>query len=106
MGADDMKAIVERLQADLIGQRALGLGDRAVRDDDIRALLKAYQEQRRALEAASAVVPVGREEITAILESYIGASAWSDDADAEVHGIPEAADAILAALRPTDTGRE
>ena len=44
-----MKAIVERLQADLIGQRALGLGDRAVRDDDIRALLKAYQEQRRAL---------------------------------------------------------
>jgi hypothetical protein len=50
MGADDMKAIVERLQADLIGQRALGLGDRAVRDDDIRALLIAYQEQRRALE--------------------------------------------------------
>jgi len=45
----DMEAIVERLQADLIGQRALGLGDRAVRDDDIRALLKAYQEQRRAL---------------------------------------------------------
>jgi hypothetical protein len=54
--------------------------------------------------AASPVVSVGREEITAILESYIGASAWSDDADAEVHGIPEAADAILAALRPTDTG--
>jgi hypothetical protein len=47
---------------------------------------------------AAPVVSVGREEITAILESYIGASAWSDDADAEVHGIPEAADAILAAL--------
>lgn len=55
---------------------------------------------------ASSVVPVGREMITAILESHIGAAAWSGDA--EVHGIPEAADAILAALgtKATDTGRE
>ncbi len=53
-----MKAIVERLQADLIGQRALGLGDRAVRDDDLRSLLKAYQEQRRALEEANARIGV------------------------------------------------
>ena len=57
---------------------------------------------------ASPVVPVGvsKEEIIAILESYIGASTWPGDSDAEVHGISEAADAILAALRPDDTGRE
>jgi len=55
---------------------------------------------------ASPVVPVSREEIVAILESHIGAAAWSGDA--EVHGIPEAADAILAAIgtKATDTGRE
>jgi hypothetical protein len=51
-----------------------------------------------AMLAAAPVVPVGREEIAAILESYIGASTWSGDSDAEVHGIPEAADAILAAM--------
>jgi hypothetical protein len=51
---------------------------------------------------SSPVVPVGREEIAAILESHIGAAAWSGDA--EVHGIPEAADAILAALGAKDQG--
>ena len=57
LSADMEGRIVERLQADLIGQRALGLGDRAVRDDDIRALLIAYQEQRRALERIEQGLP-------------------------------------------------
>jgi hypothetical protein len=71
-------------------------------------LLPAYKAVSQAYydKLSSPVVPVGREEITAILESHIGAAAWSGDA--EVHGIPEAADAILAALgtKATDTGRE
>jgi len=141
---DDMEG---RLEGDL---RFAGKDRLAVtRTADLRALLLAYQERGRALEArtpapegeaveagdiaqmtcfannhgaledwaawcriraslASPVVPVGvsKEEIIAILESYIGASTWPGDSDAEVHGISEAADAILAALRPDDTGRE
>ena len=72
---------------------------------DLRALLKAYQERGRALEAASPVVPVGREEIEDIIEQCV----FADDATeftGVLQGIPEAADAILATLRPTDTGRE
>jgi hypothetical protein len=76
-----------------------------------RALLKAYQEQRRALEAASPVVPVGvsREEIAKTLFerhwSAVSASPkWPGDDDGSYW--LWLADAIIAALRPTDTGRE
>jgi hypothetical protein len=56
---------------------------------------------------ASPVVPVGvsREEIAFLISD----SVFADDATeftGVLHGIYEAADAILAALRPTDTGRE
>jgi len=73
----------------------------------IRALLLAYQERGRVLEAASPVVPVGvsREEIVEIIEEHV----FADDATeftGVLQGIPEAADAIIATLRPTDTGRE
>jgi hypothetical protein len=54
---------------------------------------------------ASPVVPVGREEIARIIQD----SVWADDATEFtdiLHGTDDAADAILAALRPTDTGRE
>jgi hypothetical protein len=95
MTPDDMEAVVERLEK--------AAGD-PVPWPDLRALLLDYQERGRALEAASPVVPVGREEITAILESHIGAAAWSGDA--EVHGIPEAADAILAALGTKGTDHD
>jgi hypothetical protein len=68
--------------------------------DDIRALLKAYQEQRRALEAASPVVPVGvsvdalAQEIRRVDGRHtLGAGA-----------LAEALLPFLAALRPTDTG--
>ena len=73
----------------------------------IRALLLAYQERGRALEAASPVVPVGmsREEIARIIQD----SVFADDETeftGVLHGIYEAADRVIAALRPTDTGRE
>jgi hypothetical protein len=111
--------------------------------DYLRALLKAYQEQRRALEAASPFVPVGmrqrvldeldkawlhgqrrtswrrdesadailaalrqpvvpvgvsREDIARLLHAIV-------DSDGTLVRVEEAVDAILAALRPTDTGR-
>jgi hypothetical protein len=75
--------------------------------DDIRDLLLAYQEQRRALEAASPVVPVGvsREEIAKTLFerhwSAVSASPkWPGDDDGSYW--LWLADAILAALRPTE----
>jgi hypothetical protein len=54
--------------------------------------------------AAAPVVPVGREEIARIIQD----SVWADDATEFtnfLHGTDDAADAIIAALRPTDTGR-
>ncbi len=72
---------------------------------DLRALLKAYQEQRRALEAASPVVPVGvsREVVENLRRQR-------DHPTSDTLGFTTIrtcdADAILAALRPTDTGRE
>jgi hypothetical protein len=85
----------------------------------IRALLLDYQERGRALEAASPVVPVGREEIARIIDPlswrrfdrhspyaadvpHETAVEWYGDLQPSL----DDADAILAALRPTDTGRE
>jgi hypothetical protein len=70
---------------------------------DLRALLLDYQERGRALEAASPVVPVGREEIARIIRDTIDC-----DFDGTVFRHDEAADAIIAALgtTATDTGRE
>ena len=81
---------------------------------DLRALLLAYQERGRALEAASPVVPVGvsREEIAAMAwrfrgndrlggPFYEGAKPTDSPAMADCFAF---ADAIIAALRPTDTG--
>jgi hypothetical protein len=69
---------------------------------DLRALLKAYQEQRRALEAASPVVPVGvRERVLDELDK-----AWLHGQRRTSWRRDESADAIMAALRPTDTRRE
>jgi hypothetical protein len=70
---------------------------------DLRALLKAYQEQRRALEAASPVVPVGVSREDEAWSLAMGIPAFNDlpaQFQQDIH------DAILAALRPTDTGRE
>jgi hypothetical protein len=77
---------------------------------DLRALLKAYQEQRRALEAASPVVSVG------VSEADLNELRVVCDVNPEAsddYRITEADDLtmgvlrrILAALRPTDTGRE
>jgi hypothetical protein len=81
---------------------------------DLRALLKAYQEQRRALEEAPPVVPVGvsREEIARIIEpvAWEALDVYGQDKAAFIglttdHSIAKA-DAIIAAIRPTDTGRE
>jgi hypothetical protein len=70
--------------------------------DAVRDLLKAYQQQRRALQAASPVVPVGvrRRVLDELDKAWLHGqrrTSWRRD---------ESADAILAALRPTDTGRE
>jgi hypothetical protein len=54
-----------------------------------------------AMLAASPVVPVGREEIAAIIHDIV-----DSDLDGNLVHVGKAADAILAALRPTDTGRE
>jgi hypothetical protein len=70
---------------------------------DLRALLKAYQEQRRALEAASPVVPVGVSREDEAWSLAMDIPAFNDlpaQFQQDIH------DAILAALRPTDTGRE
>jgi hypothetical protein len=70
---------------------------------DLRALLLAYQEQRRALEAASPVVPVG---VSEVLDA---AAAYLKDQYGASHGPlyhPVDRARIIAALRPTDTGRE
>jgi hypothetical protein len=70
--------------------------------DYLRALLKAYQEQRRALEAASPVLPVGvRERVLDELDK-----AWLHGQRRTSWRRDESAEAILAAFRPTDTGRE
>ena len=95
----DMEAVVERLSYPDPGFDYEG---QLVNRKDIRALLKAYQEQRRALEAASPVVPVGVREVldaaAAYLKEQYGAS----------HGLDHPVDRarIIATLRPTDTGRE
>jgi hypothetical protein len=52
-----------------------------------------------AMLAASPVVPVGREEIAAIIHDIV-----DSDLDGNLVHVGKAADAILAALRPTDTG--
>ncbi len=106
---DDMEG---RLEGDL---RFAGKDRLAVtRTADLRALLLAYQERGRALEAASPVVPVGvsREEIAAMAwrfrgndrlggPFYEGAKPTDSPAMADCFAF---ADAIIAALRPTDTG--
>jgi hypothetical protein len=51
--------------------------------------------------AASPVVPVGREEIAAIIHDIV-----DSDFDGNLVHVGKAADAILAALRFTNTGRE
>jgi hypothetical protein len=78
---------------------------------DLRALLKAYQEQRRALEAASPVVPVGVSRADARLMAQSGVVEWLAGYKQEYRAPHDTlcdliADAIIAALRPTDTGRE
>ena len=60
-----------------------------------------------AMLAASPVVPVGREEIKAILENTVDAELggpFDDWAKIIPETLDAAADAILATLRPTDTG--
>jgi len=150
MGADDMEDLVA-----FVEQPNTVLLDREVPNlkTSIRALLKAYQEQRRALEAASPVVPApegeawdhafrpkatvecpwslassyppdyakfvlsdSRYEVVALYASPVVSAEVRrrvlDELDkAWVHGQrrtswrrDESADAILAALRPTDTG--
>lgn len=46
----DMEAVMWRLERDASGSRAAALGTIYVGQRDLRAFLKAYQEQRRALE--------------------------------------------------------
>jgi hypothetical protein len=66
----------------------------------VRDLLKAYQEQRRALEEASPVVPVGVSEavLKAAQSIHNAAIIYEDEA------LLEDAQIVLAALRPTYTG--
>jgi hypothetical protein len=119
MGADDMDAVLDLARANLA--RADLTPDELPADmeavvarlevaaidpvpwPDLRALLKAYQEQRRALEAASPVVPVGVSREDEAWSLAMGIPAFNDlpaQFQQDIH------DAILAALRPTDTGRE
>jgi hypothetical protein len=51
------------------------------------------------------LVKVSREEIVETIEEHVFADD-STEFTGVLQGIPEAADAIFAALRPTDTGRE
>jgi hypothetical protein len=75
-------------------------------DEDYATLLKAYQEQRRALEEASPVVPVGiGERVRLIVSGLINGFTDFTVAEREAF-IDRKTDAILAALRPTDAGRE
>jgi hypothetical protein len=123
MRADDMDAVLDlarsnltpdELPADMEAVRMrLGLlardlerdnpwqGTRSAEDaSDIRALLKAYQEQRRALEAAAPVVPVGvREAVLKAAQSIHNAAIIYED-----EALLEDAEIVIAALRPTDTG--
>jgi hypothetical protein len=57
MTPGDMEAVLWRLERDVSGSRAAALGTINVGQRDLRALLKAYQEQRRALERLSALTP-------------------------------------------------
>jgi hypothetical protein len=77
---------------------------------DLRALLLAYQERGRALAASSPVVPVGVSEEVEIIEDWLAMAKSCQLVGGIVRHVPmcqteiDAIDAILAALRPTDTG--
>jgi hypothetical protein len=121
MSADDMEALIERVALPWLeeAEQSFDTEELAEAGQAVRALLKAYQEQRRALEAASPVVPVGvsREEIARIVARDLARQDliddWQPDAgwdltwgyvDQDHVDFGEIADAILAALRSTDTG--
>jgi hypothetical protein len=85
MTPDDMEGRLEKLRAwDTLHPPDF---------EALRALLLDYQERGRALEAASPVVPVSREDIARIIRDTIDC-----DYDGTVFGHNKAADAILAAL--------
>jgi hypothetical protein len=101
---DDIEALIKRVALPWLeeAEQSFDTDELAKAGQAVRALLKAYQERGPALEAASPVVPVGMRE--RVLDELDGAwlhgqrrTSWRRD---------ESADAILAALRPTDTGRE
>ena len=105
MTPDDLEGLIERVALPWLEAEEISFDPAELQKagQAVRALLLAYQERGRALEAASPVVPVGvsREKIARIIRDTIDC-----DYDGTVFWHHEAADAILAALRPTDTGRE
>jgi hypothetical protein len=101
---DDMEALIEGVALPWLeeAEQSFDTDELAKAGQAVRDLLKAYQERGRALEAASPVVPVGmRERVLDELDK-----AWLHGQRRTSWRRDESADAILAALRPTDTGRE
>ena len=100
---DDMEALIQRVALPWLeeAEQSFDTDELAKAGQAVRALLLAYQERGRALGAASPVVSVGvsREEIARLLHAIL-------DSDGTLVRVEEAVDDILAALRPTDTGRE
>ena len=104
MTTDDMEALIERVALPWLeeAEQSFDTDELAKAGQAVRALLKAYQEQRRVFEPASPVVPVGvRERVLDELDK-----AWLHGRRRTSWRRDESADAIIAALRPTDTGRE
>ena len=111
----DMEGLAANLLADLSVLAATARGvpfdvwDRFANNvQQAAALLKAYQEQRWALEAASPVVPVGvsRETLLKAVRPVLDRHPMIDSSQSHKLDIQAGwvADAIIAALRPTDTG--
>ena len=69
-----------------------------VRLDSYGPLIGLWQDMLAAAPPQPDALPGDlREKVAAVLYENIGAAAWSGDA--EVHGIPEAADAILSLIQ-------
>jgi hypothetical protein len=112
MGADDMKArtpapegeAVESFDAWLYGQEGYGLRVERLSEDLRDPIDKVLPWLKAAFDVgrASPVVPVGvRERVLDELDK-----AWLHGQRRTSWRRDESADAIMAALRPTDTGRE
>jgi hypothetical protein len=94
MTTDDMEALIERVALPWLeeAEQSFDTDELAKAGQAVRALLKAYQEQRRALEAASPVVPVGvRERVLDELDK-----AWLHGQRRTPWRRDESADAILS----------